>query len=54
MSAAIPAFAALYVPCPTLPINPAPLLVLMTRASTVSPAFCCSRQYAAANRVGAK
>ena len=40
----MPAFAAEYAACPTLPSRPAPLLVLTMRASTVSPAFDRSRQ----------
>jgi hypothetical protein len=46
--AAMPALAAAYAVWPTLPMSPAPELVLIKRASTDSPAFARSRQYDAA------
>ena len=46
----MPALAAEYAAWPTDPRMPAPELVLMMRASTGSPAFAWSRQWAAACR----
>src|SRR5574338_384505 len=46
----MPAFAAAYALCPTLPCSPAPELVLTMRASTARPAFDSARQWSHARR----